>query len=178
MPNNSAGLEQLHQLASQFGSRRWAIEGASNRFVAQFVNELLAKGENHLCHRSGSDQSISLPTRNKNAAHNAVRLRFWLLSQAHPPKFFERSDLDCLAPRSRRRGLGGRWSNCLCGRTIETEGRTLEGPTCHRPLVIEWDRDAGKDSIGAEETELALKASFLRKLLCSILQLPSRWWII
>jgi transposase len=43
--NTSAGLEQLHQFASQFASRRWAIEGAGNRFVAQFVNELLAKGE-------------------------------------------------------------------------------------------------------------------------------------
>src|SRR3954471_13884642 len=43
--NTSAGLEQLHQFASQFPSRRWAIEGAGNRFLAQFVNELLAKGE-------------------------------------------------------------------------------------------------------------------------------------
>src|SRR5436305_4416876 len=43
--NTSAGLEQLHQFASQFAFRRWAIEGAGNRFVAQFVNELLAKGE-------------------------------------------------------------------------------------------------------------------------------------
>lgn len=33
-------LEQLHHFASQFPSRRWAIEGAGNRFVAQFVNEL------------------------------------------------------------------------------------------------------------------------------------------
>lgn len=45
VPNTSPGLEQLHQFASQFVSRRWAIEGAGNRFVAQFVNELLAKGE-------------------------------------------------------------------------------------------------------------------------------------
>jgi transposase len=43
--NTSAGLDQLHQFGSQFASRRWAIEGAGNRFVAQFVNELLAKGE-------------------------------------------------------------------------------------------------------------------------------------
>src|SRR3954470_21954448 len=43
--NTSAGLEQLHQFASQFPSHRWAIEGAGNRFVAQFVNELLAKRE-------------------------------------------------------------------------------------------------------------------------------------
>jgi hypothetical protein len=45
VPNTSAGLEQLHQFGGQFASRRWAIEGAGNRFVAQFVNELLAKGE-------------------------------------------------------------------------------------------------------------------------------------
>jgi transposase len=43
--NSSAGLTQLHQFASQFASRRWAIEGAGNRFVALFVKELLAKGE-------------------------------------------------------------------------------------------------------------------------------------
>jgi len=43
--NSSTGLAQLHQFASQFASRRWAIEGAGNRFVAQFVNELLAKEE-------------------------------------------------------------------------------------------------------------------------------------
>jgi hypothetical protein len=63
--NTSAGLEQLHQFASQFASRRWAIEGAGNRFVAQFVNELLAKGETILCHRAESDQSVSMPARNK-----------------------------------------------------------------------------------------------------------------
>jgi len=45
VPNTSAGLEQLHHFASRFASRRWAIEGAGNRFVAQFVKELLAKGE-------------------------------------------------------------------------------------------------------------------------------------
>ena len=45
VPNTSQGIEQLHQFASQFPSRRWAIEGAGNRFVAQFVNELLATGE-------------------------------------------------------------------------------------------------------------------------------------
>src|SRR6059058_2013876 len=43
--NTSAGLEQLHQFAAAFAFRRWAIEGAGNRFVAQFVNELLASGE-------------------------------------------------------------------------------------------------------------------------------------
>lgn len=43
--NTSDGLEQLHQFAAAFVSRRWAIEGAGNRFVAQFLKKLLAKGE-------------------------------------------------------------------------------------------------------------------------------------
>jgi hypothetical protein len=43
--NSPAGLEQLHEFASQYTSRRWTVEGAGNRFVAQFVKELLAKGE-------------------------------------------------------------------------------------------------------------------------------------
>src|SRR4051794_10288967 len=65
VPNTSAGLEELHQFASQFVSRRSAIEGAGNRFVAQFVNELLAKGETIYAIRAESDQSVSLPARNK-----------------------------------------------------------------------------------------------------------------
>lgn len=43
--NTSAGLDQLHDLAAQFAVRRWAIEGAGNRFIATFVNQLLARGE-------------------------------------------------------------------------------------------------------------------------------------
>jgi transposase len=45
VPNTVAGLGQLHLFAGQFGSRRWAIEGAGNHFVATFVTELLAQEE-------------------------------------------------------------------------------------------------------------------------------------
>ena len=42
---------------------------------------------------------------------------------------------------------------CLCGRHIETEARTLECPSCRRQLVIEWGRKEEKDSDGAEFIE-------------------------
>src|SRR5205823_8314668 len=43
--NASAGLRQLQLFAAQFELRRWAIEGAGNHFIADFVKELLARGE-------------------------------------------------------------------------------------------------------------------------------------
>lgn len=45
VPNTPAGLAQLRQFAAQFSSRRWAIEGAGNHFVVNFVSQLLAQGE-------------------------------------------------------------------------------------------------------------------------------------
>ena len=45
VPNTPDGLAQLHQFAMQFPSRRWAIEGAGNHFVAPFVSQLLEQGE-------------------------------------------------------------------------------------------------------------------------------------
>jgi transposase len=45
VPNTVAGLGQLHLFAGQFDSRRWAIEGAGNHFVATFVTALLAQEE-------------------------------------------------------------------------------------------------------------------------------------
>jgi transposase len=45
VPNTSAGLAQLHQFAAQFPSRRWAIEGAGNHFIASFVSQLLEQKE-------------------------------------------------------------------------------------------------------------------------------------
>jgi transposase len=43
--NTSVGFDQLHAFGAQFEPRRWAIEGAGNRFIAAFVNQLLARGE-------------------------------------------------------------------------------------------------------------------------------------
>jgi len=43
--NTPEGLSQLHQFAIPFSTRRWAIEGAGNHFVAIFVGQLLDQGE-------------------------------------------------------------------------------------------------------------------------------------
>jgi len=43
--NDAAGLARLHQFACSFPKRRWAVEGASNRFILPFASELLAHGE-------------------------------------------------------------------------------------------------------------------------------------
>ena len=45
VPNTPEGLSQLHQFALRFPSRRWAIEGAGNRFITPFVGQLLEQGE-------------------------------------------------------------------------------------------------------------------------------------
>ena len=39
---------------------------------------------------------------------------------------------------------------CLCGRHIETEVRTLNCPSCGRELVIEWGREEKTDSAASE----------------------------
>lgn len=43
--NSGEGLTQLHQFAFPFSERRWAIEGAANRFILPFVCTLLEQGE-------------------------------------------------------------------------------------------------------------------------------------
>ncbi len=43
--NDAAGLARLHQFACSFPKRRWAVEGAANRFILPFASELLAHGE-------------------------------------------------------------------------------------------------------------------------------------
>ncbi len=41
--NDAEGLARLHQFARSFPKRRWAIEGAANRFILPFVCELLER---------------------------------------------------------------------------------------------------------------------------------------
>ena len=43
---------------------------------------------------------------------------------------------------------------CLCGRHIETEARTLRCPSCQRELVIEWGREEKTDSERPESIEI------------------------
>jgi transposase len=45
VPNTPDGLCQLHQFAVPFASRRWAIEGAGNHFIAVLVAQLLERSE-------------------------------------------------------------------------------------------------------------------------------------
>ena len=45
VPNTPEGLIQLHEFGASFFSRRWAVEGAGNHFIAAFVAELLAGSE-------------------------------------------------------------------------------------------------------------------------------------
>ncbi len=43
VPNTSNGLLQLHRFALPFVKRRWAVEGAANRYILPFVHELLER---------------------------------------------------------------------------------------------------------------------------------------
>jgi hypothetical protein len=86
--NTSAGLEQLHPCASPFAARRWAIEGAGNRFVAQFVKELLAKGELiYPLAPSLTSQSRCRLGRKKNDQGDAANVARALLANPQLPRF-------------------------------------------------------------------------------------------
>jgi transposase len=43
--NDSAGIQRLLEWRNTFTERRWAIEGANNRFIRGFVSKLLEQGE-------------------------------------------------------------------------------------------------------------------------------------
>src|SRR4051794_10602184 len=45
VPNTSAALEQLHQFASQFASRRWAIEGAGVVGALFLIEQIWVAGD-------------------------------------------------------------------------------------------------------------------------------------
>jgi transposase len=87
VPNNSEGLDQLHQFASQFPCRRWAVEGAGNRFVAQFVNELLAKDESvHPIAPSLTSQYRCRRGKKKNDQVDAANVARALLANPQLPR--------------------------------------------------------------------------------------------
>jgi hypothetical protein len=56
--NDAEGLARLHQFARSFPKRRWAIEGAANRFILPFVCELLKQGETVTTFPPKSHQSV------------------------------------------------------------------------------------------------------------------------
>ncbi len=43
--NDAEGLTLLHRFALPFPERRWAVEGAANRYILPFVSELLERSE-------------------------------------------------------------------------------------------------------------------------------------
>ena len=51
VPNTPEGLIRLHEFGARFFSRRWAVEGAGNHFIAAFIAELLAGSESFFLSR-------------------------------------------------------------------------------------------------------------------------------
>lgn len=85
--NSLDGLAQLHQFATRFPYRRWAIEGAGNHFVANFVAELLC----------GPESVVSIPPsltsqyrarrgRKKNDVVDAENVARALMANPHLPE--------------------------------------------------------------------------------------------
>jgi len=106
VPNTPEGLEQLHALAKPFESRVWAVEGASNRFIAAFVAQLLARDERVVHIPPGlTSQYRARRGRKKNDvvdAENAARV---LLANPELPAFStsqQRQDLLDLTHTQRR----------------------------------------------------------------------------
>ncbi|MGB3682542.1 MAG: transposase [Rubrobacteraceae bacterium] len=75
--NTGEGLESLRRFAECYGERRWAVEGAANPFVASWVAQLLATGEEVInVPPSLTSQYRSRRSRKKNDevdAQNAAR---------------------------------------------------------------------------------------------------------
>lgn len=86
--NDAAGSAQLHRFALPFPEHRWAVEGASNRYIRPFVYELLERGEavHHIPPNLTSQYRARL-SRKKNDvvdAQNAARV---LLANPSLPTF-------------------------------------------------------------------------------------------
>jgi transposase len=88
VPNTYDGLAQLHRFALPFLERRWAIEGAANRFILCFVNELLERGEaiHHIPPNLTSQYRARL-SRKKNDVVDASNAARVLLANPGLPAF-------------------------------------------------------------------------------------------
>ena len=86
--NDGAGLAQLHQFAGSFPKRRWAIEGAANRFILPFVHELLERSEvvHHIPPNLTSQYRARL-SRKKNDVVDASNAARALLANPELPAF-------------------------------------------------------------------------------------------
>ncbi len=86
--NDAAGLARLHQFALPFVKRRWAIEGAGNRFILPFVSALLEHGEvvHHIPPNLTSQYRARL-SRKKNDVVDASNAARALLANPELPVF-------------------------------------------------------------------------------------------
>lgn len=86
VPNTADGLGQRHLFARQFDSRLWAIEGAGNHFMAEFVTELLAQEETvYSIAPSLTSQYRSRRGRKKNDVVDATNVARALLANPQLP---------------------------------------------------------------------------------------------
>ena len=82
--NTPEGLSRLHEFASPFVARRWAIEGAGNRFIAAFVEQLLEQSEAvYSIPPSLTSQYRSRRGRKKNDVVDAENVGRVLLANPH-----------------------------------------------------------------------------------------------
>lgn len=86
--NSAEGLAQLHCFALPFSERRWAIEGAANRYILPFVNELLGQGEvvHHIPPNLTSQYRARL-SRKKNDVVDAQNAARALMANPELPTF-------------------------------------------------------------------------------------------
>jgi transposase len=86
--NTPQGFDELRQWASSFGNRRWAIEGAGNSFIAAWVAELLAAGEQLVnIHPNLTSQYRSRRSKKKNDAIDAANAARALLANPTLPPY-------------------------------------------------------------------------------------------
>jgi len=86
--NNAEGLMKLHQFALPFPKRRWAVEGAANRFILPFVCELLKQGETvHHIPPNLTSQYRARLSRKKNDVVDASNAARALLANPELPAF-------------------------------------------------------------------------------------------
>lgn len=86
--NTDEGFTELLAFADGFEDRRWAIEGASNPFIAPWVAQLLADGERVFSiHPSLTSHYRSKHTRKKNDEVDAQNCARALLANPETPPF-------------------------------------------------------------------------------------------
>jgi transposase len=102
--NTPQGLDELRKWASSFEDRRWAIEGAGNSFIASWVGELLADGEQLVnIHPNLTSQYRSRRSKKKNDVIDAANAARALLANPTLPPYQVNARQSTLQELSRSR---------------------------------------------------------------------------